>query len=125
MRTIPSRLIGLAGVAALSFVGVACGGDDDPSTELSNPASVYCQTIGGDVRIVSEAGGEVGYCDLPDGNSVEEWELYRENHGGAQLANPAAVFCAANGGTTSGPEPMCELPDGTTVDAWQYYRDNA
>lgn len=39
-----------------------------------------------------------------------------------ELANPAAVFCAEQGGTTSGPEPMCELPNGTVVDAWEYFR---
>lgn len=38
------------------------------------------------------------------------------------LANPAAVFCEEQGGTTYGPEPMCELPDGTVVDAWEYFR---
>jgi putative hemolysin len=38
------------------------------------------------------------------------------------VPNPATVFCAEHGGTTSGPEPMCNLPDGTSVDAWEYYR---
>ena len=38
------------------------------------------------------------------------------------VANPAAVYCEAQGGTVSGDEPMCELPDGTIVDAWDHYR---
>jgi putative hemolysin len=41
-----------------------------------------------------------------------------------RIANPAAVFCEDQGGTTSGPEPMCELPDGSVVDAWSYFREN-
>ncbi len=43
----------------------------------------------------------------------------------SELPNPAAVFCEAQGGTTSGSEPMCELPDGTVVDAWEYFRDQS
>lgn len=38
------------------------------------------------------------------------------------VPNPAAVFCAQRGGTTSGPEPMCTLSDGRVVDAWEYFR---
>ncbi len=38
------------------------------------------------------------------------------------IANPAAVFCEEQGGSTFGPEPMCGLPDGSAVDAWEYFR---
>ncbi len=44
---------------------------------LANPASVYCIEQGGEVDIVDEADGQVGYCELPDGRRIEEWELYR------------------------------------------------
>lgn len=45
--------------------------------ELANPASAYCVEQGGEVDIVDEAGGQVGYCELPDGRRIEEWEHYR------------------------------------------------
>lgn len=60
----------------------ACGGDDDsndPNDEEANPASVFCVDQGGDVDIVDEADGQVGYCVFPDGTRVDEWEYYREN----------------------------------------------
>lgn len=46
-------------------------------TEMANPASVYCVEQGGQVDIVDEGGGQVGYCELPDGRRIEEWEYYR------------------------------------------------
>jgi putative hemolysin len=45
--------------------------------------------------------------------------------GGAQLANPSAVFCEDQGGTYSLDEETCALPDGSVVDAWDYYREQA
>jgi putative hemolysin len=44
---------------------------------LANPASVYCAERGGQLEMRTEAGGEAGYCRLPDGRVVEEWELFR------------------------------------------------
>jgi hypothetical protein len=60
----------------------ACGSDADPSgttpdVELANPASVFCVEQGGTIEIVDETDGQVGYCNLPDGTRVEEWEFFR------------------------------------------------
>lgn len=44
---------------------------------VANPASEYCIEQGGRVDIVDEAGGQVGYCELPDGRRIEEWEYFR------------------------------------------------
>lgn len=44
---------------------------------MANPASVNCERIGGRLEIRDGAGGQTGYCHLPDGNVVEEWDLYR------------------------------------------------
>ena len=52
----------------------------DDTTTMANPASVYCESVGGEVEIQSEADGEVGYCRLPDGRVFEEWALYRANN---------------------------------------------
>ncbi len=47
---------------------------------MANPASVYCEKIGGKLSIKKEAEGEVGYCELPDGQVIEEWKLYHLHH---------------------------------------------
>lgn len=44
---------------------------------LANPASEYCVAQGGEVEIRDGADGQVGYCHLPDGTVVEEWEFFR------------------------------------------------
>jgi putative hemolysin len=71
------RLLLAALLAALALLAGCNGDDQDP--ELANPASVFCVEQGGEVEIVDEEGGQVGYCILPDGTRVEEWEFYREN----------------------------------------------
>lgn len=68
---------------------VACGGGSDQPADssvpistttegiqIANPASQYCIDQGGTLEIVDEAGGQVGYCTLPDGTRVEEWEFF-------------------------------------------------
>ncbi len=82
------RLTVLLAVPILALA--ACGDDDDPAPDgttpgtdvgLANPASVYCVEQGGTVEIVDEDGGQVGYCNLPDGTRVEEWEYFRAETG--------------------------------------------
>ncbi len=69
------------------LVAVAAGCDDDSEPTdttpagLANPASEYCVAQGGTVEIVDEAGGQVGYCNLPDGTRIEEWEYFRAQTG--------------------------------------------
>jgi hypothetical protein len=54
-----------------------------PAVGLANPASQFCIDKGGTLEIRDEAGGQAGYCTLPDGRVVEEWELFRsEGPGG-------------------------------------------
>ena len=56
----------------------ACGSSgSSPAPSLANPASEYCVSVGGEVEIVSEPDGEIGYCNLPDGRRIEEWDLFR------------------------------------------------
>ncbi|GAA6132087.1 putative hemolysin [Halopseudomonas sabulinigri] len=38
------------------------------------------------------------------------------------LANPAAIYCADQGGSYHLDSGTCELPDGQQVDGWEYYR---
>lgn len=59
------------------FLLAACK-DEQQRPGLANPASVYCQSQGGKLEIRTEVNGQTGYCSLPDGRIVEEWELFRE-----------------------------------------------
>jgi putative hemolysin len=89
-------------IGTIGFALTACGGDDTPDAttpdpavptidsavptseqpaQIGNPASQYCIDQGGTIDIVDEAGGQVGYCNLPNGNRVEEWELFRSANG--------------------------------------------
>ena len=78
MRRLLPLLLATAGLAA-------CGSDAEPTgttsdVGLANPASVFCVEQGGTVEIVDEADGQVGYCNLPDGTRVEEWEYFRSEN---------------------------------------------
>lgn len=71
----------------------ACGDDSEPpttttGTQLANPASVFCVEQGGTVEIVDEAGGQVGYCNLPDGTRIEEWEYFRSHSDSTADSSP-------------------------------------
>lgn len=44
---------------------------------MVNPASQYCIDQGGKLEIRNETNGQVGYCHLPSGETVEEWVLFR------------------------------------------------
>jgi uncharacterized protein len=67
-------------MAAAVVLFAGCGdGEETPTTSapgLANPASVFCVEQGGTVEIVDEDDGQVGYCNLPDGTRVEEWEYF-------------------------------------------------
>ena len=52
---------------------------------MANPASVYCQKMGGESQIKKDAlGNEAGYCKLPNGTVVDEWKLFRSAQGDEQ-----------------------------------------
>ncbi|MFD2441483.1 DUF333 domain-containing protein [Paracoccus kondratievae] len=45
---------------------------------MANPASVYCEGIGGrSMNHRSPDGSETGYCHLTNGEVVNEWDLFR------------------------------------------------
>lgn len=69
-------------ILASSMLLASCAAKDETpkSVAIANPASVYCEKIGGKLEIVSEAAGQVGYCTLPSGEKIEEWALYRRDN---------------------------------------------
>lgn len=70
------------------FFGLsACGGESINAPQekmigMANPAAVYCEEQGGRVEIRKEENGDAGYCHLPDGRVIEEWELFRSQNNG-------------------------------------------
>lgn len=44
---------------------------------MPNPASKYCVDQGGRLEIRTGEGGQTGWCHLPDGPVIEEWEFFR------------------------------------------------
>ncbi|MGS0978263.1 putative hemolysin [Burkholderia glumae] len=48
---------------------------------MANPASVYCESLGGrSVSVKDKDGAAYAICHLPDGTQIEEWALYRRDH---------------------------------------------
>jgi putative hemolysin len=76
------RLIMTIGVA-LTVAGCT-GAQEQPQADqakIANPASENCIKLGGRLEMREETNGTVGYCHLPGGRVIEEWELFR-NEGG-------------------------------------------
>ncbi|MGE4322864.1 MAG: DUF333 domain-containing protein [Sphingobium sp.] len=67
----------LATVTLLLATGCASTAAPPPPVGMPNPASVHCQDQGGKLEIRTGPDGQTGYCHLPDGRVIEEWELYR------------------------------------------------
>lgn len=69
------RLLTLA--PSLLLVGCAASQSADRPVSIANPAATYCVEKGGTVEIRSTANGQTGYCHLPDGRVIDEWEFFR------------------------------------------------
>lgn len=72
-------------VAIFALAGCSTPSAPEKSVGMPNPASVHCKEQGGKTEIRKGPDGETGYCHLPDGRVVEEWEFYRsqDKDGGA------------------------------------------
>lgn len=71
--------LGLALVSLTACSSVQHKDPTPPKIGSPNPASQYCVEQGGKLEIRNEANGQVGYCHLPNGQVVEEWNLFRDN----------------------------------------------
>ena len=64
-------------LAALGcFLVVACSPEPE-STELANPAAVYCAEHGGASEIVKSDAGAAGVCRFTDGSSCDDWAYFQ------------------------------------------------
>ncbi|MHC5226602.1 putative hemolysin [Ignatzschineria sp. LJL83] len=72
-------------IMMLGVVVTACGttstNSKTPQLNMANPASQYCEKIGGESRLSNN----VGYCHFPDGTFMNEWELFRKDHPEGEL----------------------------------------
>lgn len=116
---------------AAALLTVAAGAPQ--AWAMGNPASAYCESLGGSLEMREGRQGTVGLCHLPDGRVVEEWKLFRSANrkklvGGA--GNPASVHCASVGGSLEtrrnrqGTVGFCHLPDGRVVEEWTLFRSS-
>lgn len=73
-------------LAPLLLLLTACDKKEEAAPEateqvgMANPAAIYCGEQGGELEIRDAELGQFGYCHLPDGRVIEEWELYRADH---------------------------------------------
>ena len=78
--------VGAASAALLTGCVAPGTASDQPASEpmagMANPASVWCvKHYHGMLEIKKvKDGGEYAICHLPDGHSIEEWELFRADH---------------------------------------------
>lgn len=82
-RRARTRGVSVALLVAAALAAGACAADEpEPNGPgIANPASENCIALGGTLEIEDGPGGQVGWCTLPDGRRVEEWELWRETDG--------------------------------------------
>ena len=50
----------------------------DDESSLANPASVFCEEQGGQIKMYELEAGQAGYCVFEDGRVCEEWALFRD-----------------------------------------------
>lgn len=90
--------------------------------QIANPASVYCEKIGGKLTIEKNNLGEYGLCNFLDGRACEEWALFRGDcpKGGVKTTGydtTAEKYCAWLGGKTLAVKnAICTLPNGKICD---------
>ena len=121
-----------------ALVVTACGGKTTatPQADMPNPAAVFCEEQGYKIEIrTATDGSQQGFCTFPDGAECDEWAFFRgecgpkQDAGGAQIANPASVFCEEKGykveirtAADGSQQGFCVFSDGTECDEWAFFR---
>lgn len=75
------------GMTAVVIILTACeslsnkmAGRSSHNIGMANPASQYCISQGGQLKIEKTKDGEQGICTLKNGEVIEEWELFHRDH---------------------------------------------
>lgn len=91
-------IFGILLIAAVITIGCIQKQTSQETTQIANPASVYCANQGYKTEIVTAAdGSQSGNCVFPDGNKCEEWAYYR----GECTPEQTAVATPSSVGTAS------------------------
>lgn len=99
------------------------------SLSLSNPASVNCITMKGELKIVTKAdGSQYGVCYFMDNRQCEEWSLLRGDCpiNGRKITGyetEAQRYCAITGGEVDMNKNTCYFKD-KTCDLDKYYNNS-
>lgn len=95
---------------------------------LANPASVNCETQGGQLVMKEKPNGsQYALCYFDDNRACEEWAMFRGECpvGGMKTTGydtEAQRFCAWSGGSTTATEnALCVLPDGSACLSDDFY----
>jgi putative hemolysin len=118
------------------FRGECQPGEFPATSQIANPAAVYCGEQGGTYEIREhEDGSQYGVCVFEDGSECEAWAFFRgecqpgDHPASSQIANPAAVYCSEQGGTyeiraneDGSQYGVCVFEDGSECDAWAFFR---
>ena len=74
------KLLFVAALFGLLFLAAACAKTEEMQignqTGMANPASVFCEEQGGQLKMVETAAGTRGFCILQDGTECDEWQYY-------------------------------------------------
>ncbi|HOX23096.1 MAG TPA: DUF333 domain-containing protein, partial [Elusimicrobiales bacterium] len=106
----------------------------DPVSAIANPASVNCEKLKGQLKILKKPdGGEYGVCIFEDNRQCEEWALFRKEcpKGGVKITGyttPETIYCAITGHeAVEGPDgkPGTCTVDGKTCPASEYYKNGS
>lgn len=132
MKTTINRT--LYAVFLLGLILSACS-QESQTSDLANPASIYCLEQGYRHEMREDENGTFGVCIFPDASECEEWAYLRAGCGPGEssqqplnMANPAALYCEEMGGRVDmrenqdGQYGVCVFPDQTECEEWALYR---
>lgn len=69
------KALSILALPVLALTACAAAGPDMP-----NPASRFCQDLGGQSQIRATGQGQQGFCLMPDGRLIDEWDLWRSRN---------------------------------------------
>ena len=74
------RVITLITSAAAILLLSACSQTPPPKLDMANPAAKYCIAVNGTLAQVTNEQGTMTMCNLPNGQQIEQWQLFRRDH---------------------------------------------
>ena len=77
MKTLVSIACGLITLGLSACTTSPQIDESKPVIGMANPASVYCEQVGGQSLIQKTEDGDRGFCKLKDGQLVDEWQYYQ------------------------------------------------